>query len=214
MKNMSHIILFSRIALLVVSVTLLLTACGEQDAAVSAATSSAVVNTGITATPQVTPVAFKPGATNSPGSQLEACVLVTKKEADEAIGNPSTLQKHAAPLAGFTECDYAVNKSEKYIRIELITKGGSSYYNKTKKDSSDYVHADVAGLGDQAFKYSENGGSDVFLVVLKGDSVCRIKVSHLADNDKQVTTLMQKAIGRLTNAGVVQPTSRTVALSL
>ena len=214
MNNMSRTTLFIRIALLVVSVALLLTACGEQDTVAPAATSGAVVNTGIVATPQVTPVALKPGATNSPGSQLEACALVTQKEADEALGDPSILQKTAAPLAGFTECDFSVNKGEKHIRIELITRGGSAYYPKAKKDSSDYAPVDVAGLGDQAFKYSQNEGSDVILAVLKGNSVCRIKVSNLADNDKQVTALMRKAIGRLnsTGTGAIQPTSRTAAL--
>jgi hypothetical protein len=212
MNNMSQTTLFSRIALLVVSVTLLLTACGQQDTVAPAATSGGSVNTGTVATPQVTPVAIKPGTTNSTSSQLDACALVTQKEADEAIGDPSTLEKHAAPLAGFTECDYSVNKGEKHIRIELISKGGGAYYSKAKAESSDYAPVDVAGLGDLAFKYSENEGSDVILAVLKGNSVCRIKVSNLTDNDKQVTDLMQKAIGHLAGTGAVQLTFQTAAL--
>ena len=204
--SMSQIALFCRIALLFIAVTLVLAACGEQSSVPPAATN--VINPGIATTTQITPVAGKPDTSNTTSGQLEACALVTQQEAEEALGSPSTVERHIATVMVFSECDYTVKQGEKRIRIELIVKGGNSYYTKTKKDVANYSPSDVAGLGDQAFKYSENEDSDFYLTVLKGDSVCRITVTNLKDNDKQATALMQKAVGRLTNGGTVPPTAQ------
>jgi len=207
--NTNQIPVFCRIALLFVGVLLVLTACGEQNTVIPAATS--VVNPGIVAAIRTTPIAGKPGANSSTSNQLEACALVTQKEAEEALGGPVTVQRNVAAIMVFTECDYTIKTGNNRIRVELISKDANSYYTKSKKEAADYVLTDVAGLGDQAFKYSTNEGSDLYLTVLKGDNICRITVTKLADNDKQATALMQKAVGRLTNGGAVQPTPQSAA---
>ncbi len=193
MNKLSQVILLCRITLLLVSVTLVLAACGEQTTVPPVANS--LVNTPIVGTPLVNPIATKPGATSSTPGQIQACDLVIQKEADEALGSPS--EKHENVLGGntgFSACDYKVNDSKGKITISLGTKGADVIFTSNKAEQQS---VEVAGLGDRAFKYSKNEGTTLVLVVQKGNNLCQIKLEDLADSDTKATALMKKAIERL-----------------
>ena len=150
--------------LLAVCATLILAACGGDDGdKPSASASVSPSQSASTASPISTPA-------GTGGGDLP-CILITKQEAEQALGEPLG-EPQSGALAGTISCGFQPSP-DRGVLIS-ITKGASKAdFEANVKQGAELLHAQaqpVPGVGDEAFWL------EPYLIVLKSDVFFRISV--------------------------------------
>jgi hypothetical protein len=145
------------------------------------------------------PSSASTGASAPPASSsaTDPCSLVTKTEAEDALGGPSNPPKKiASPSGGSVKvCSYfsAAGKLPiKFVQVSVSkfpTASGKSQFAGLKKISPGAK--DVAGIGEAAF--ASKIGTNTKVTVLKGESV----VSVTGPDEASATKLVKAALGRM-----------------
>jgi hypothetical protein len=172
----------------VLSIALLGVTLSACNSGASTETTAETTATSETATVQEAPADSTPAAPAPATSDLDACALVTKADAEEALGEPvNKIDPERAPA--WPQCDYvpvdaAHRAAAKHLQIQAGIKGGRSQFDFDKKAFVDAKP--VEGLGDAAF-YSDPAGRTE-LSVVKGSQYFMIGVG-LGEAGKEAAQL-------------------------
>jgi hypothetical protein len=160
--------------LLAVCAALILAACGGDDGDKSSASAgvSPSGSTSASVSPSQSASTASPISTptGTGGGDLP-CILITKQEAEQALGEPLG-EPTSGALAGTISCGFQPSP-DRGVLIS-ITKGASKEdFEANVKQGAELLHAQaqpVPGVGDEAFWL------EPYLIVLKSDVFFRISV--------------------------------------
>lgn len=184
--------------------SLLLTACSSSptpETHISRPTVHAADTTssaGVPATDKASSADAAAGTTApaTPTSGVQACSLVTEREATAALGrDPGVGVGTSRP--GASSCAYGTYRARSIVTVNLVPVSGKADFDHLRRAAPTGQIADVAGVGDAAFGVSQGPSASVWFT--KGDTLVAVAVltGAGAPPTTQATILARSAASRI-----------------